>query len=203
MVREASLQAEKLTIISFPMSPLSPPARFPASTCRLLREIFYPKEIIYCFWQSVDLSQISTFYLCSIFDFNSSFWGFNAVVIYAKKTLNVRSSWPWTISSVPTKTNSFWTKLKSVGLCEPLLLLLKFPSFELLTTHTETNRLINGQFASAWKTVPWAKECRKKSCSKVKSMLIFVYSFISRVMRMNIEKRKRQKSGLIGKGISK
>ena len=108
MVREASLQAEKLTIISFPMSPLSPPARFPASTCRLLREIFYPKEIIYCSWQTVDLSQISTFYLCSIFDFNSSFWGFNAVVIYAKKTLNVRSSWPWTISSVPTKTNSFW-----------------------------------------------------------------------------------------------
>ena len=50
----------------------------------------------------------SSFYLCSIFDFNSSFWGFNVVVIYAKKTLNVRSSWPWTISSVPTKTNSFW-----------------------------------------------------------------------------------------------
>ena len=44
-----------------------------------------------------------------------------------------------------------------------------------------------------------SKRMQEKSCSKVKSMLIFVYPFISRVMRMNIGKRKGQKSGLIGK----
>ena len=36
----------------------------------------------------------------------------------------------------------------------------------------------------------------KKSCSKVKSILIFVYSFISKARLMII--RRRQKSGLIG-----
>ena len=44
-----------------------------------------------------------------------------------------------------------------------------------------------------------SERMQEKSCSKVKSMLIFVYSFISRVMRMFIGKRKRQKSRLIGK----
>ena len=56
--------------------------------------------------------------------------------------------------------------MNNIEQCVVLLLLLKFPSFELLTTHTETNRLINGQFASAWITVPEATKCRK-NCSKV------------------------------------
>ena len=44
-----------------------------------------------------------------------------------------------------------------------------------------------------------SKRMQEKSCSKVKSMLIFVYSFISRVMRMNRVKRKETESGSIGK----
>ena len=56
--------------------------------------------------------------------------------------------------------------MNKIEQCVVLLLLLKFPSFELLTTHTETNRLINGQFASALKMLLQAKQCRKKIAQK-------------------------------------
>ena len=107
MVRESSLQVEKHTIISFLMFPplllfLPPPdSRHPLVDCF---EKFFIRKILVL---STNCSLFSKS-LWPIFEFNSSFWGYNVVIIYAKKTLNVRSSWPWTISSVPTKTNSFW-----------------------------------------------------------------------------------------------